>query len=78
MPFFEGSEGYVYYRSWLAPGTRATVVFLHGFGEHTGPSSLRIVDELEIGFPDHFGHTLSERLPIEGIEKKFLSPSIGI
>jgi glutamine synthetase len=36
------------------------------------------VDEVEIAFPDHFGHTLGKRLPIEGIEKKFLTPSIGI
>jgi glutamine synthetase len=36
------------------------------------------VDEVEIAFPDHFGHTLGKRLPIEGIDKKFLKPSIGI
>jgi alpha-beta hydrolase superfamily lysophospholipase len=36
VPFFEGSEGKVYYRSWLAADSLATIVFLHGFGEHSG------------------------------------------
>ena len=36
MPFFEGATGRVYYRHWSNPAPRAALVFLHGFGEHSG------------------------------------------
>lgn len=36
MPFLDHGEGRVYYRHWPAKQPRAAVVFLHGFGEHTG------------------------------------------
>src|SRR3954470_20452867 len=40
MPFLESgspdSEGRAYYRHWAVPDPRAAVIFLHGFGEHTG------------------------------------------
>lgn len=36
MPFFDGVAGRVYYRSWPAAEPRAGVVFLHGYGEHSG------------------------------------------
>jgi len=36
MPFLDHPLGPVYYRHWPAPEPRAAVVFLHGFGEHTG------------------------------------------
>ncbi len=36
MPYFEGVDGRVYYKFWPATERRATVVFLHGFGEHSG------------------------------------------
>jgi alpha-beta hydrolase superfamily lysophospholipase len=36
MPFLETADGRAYYRHWAAPDPRAAVVFLHGFGEHTG------------------------------------------
>lgn len=36
MPVFDTDRGPVYYRHWAAPEPRAAVVFLHGFGEHTG------------------------------------------
>lgn len=36
MPFFDGATGRVYYRHWSVPDPRAALVFLHGFGEHTG------------------------------------------
>lgn len=35
MPFFSHGRGPVYYRHWAARDPRASVVFLHGFGEHT-------------------------------------------
>src|SRR3978361_958167 len=36
MPFLETDEGRAYYRHWASPEPRAAVIFLHGFGEHTG------------------------------------------
>ena len=37
MPTFDGATGRVYYKAWRVPGPRsAAVVFLHGFGEHSG------------------------------------------
>jgi alpha-beta hydrolase superfamily lysophospholipase len=36
MPFFDTEHGSVYYRHWAAPEPRAAVIFLHGFGEHSG------------------------------------------
>ncbi|PRZ42212.1 alpha-beta hydrolase superfamily lysophospholipase [Antricoccus suffuscus] len=36
MPFFDGARGRVFYRNWLADEPAATIVFLHGFGEHSG------------------------------------------
>ncbi len=36
MPFLDTADGRAYYRHWAAPDTRAAVIFLHGFGEHTG------------------------------------------
>jgi alpha-beta hydrolase superfamily lysophospholipase len=37
MPTFEGATGRVYYKAWRVPAPRsAAVVFLHGFGEHSG------------------------------------------
>jgi alpha-beta hydrolase superfamily lysophospholipase len=36
MPVFDTDRGPVYYRHWPAPEARAAVIFLHGYGEHTG------------------------------------------
>lgn len=36
MPRFDGATGPVYYRAWLAEAPRASVVFVHGVGEHSG------------------------------------------
>lgn len=36
MPFIEHDRGRAYYRHWATPDPRAAVIFLHGFGEHTG------------------------------------------
>jgi alpha-beta hydrolase superfamily lysophospholipase len=36
MPFLETDEGRAYYRHWASPEPHAAVIFLHGFGEHTG------------------------------------------
>jgi alpha-beta hydrolase superfamily lysophospholipase len=37
VPTFSGVTGQVYYKAWRVPApSAATVVFLHGFGEHSG------------------------------------------
>jgi hypothetical protein len=36
MPFIDHAKGKAYYRHWAAAEPRAAVIFLHGFGEHTG------------------------------------------
>ena len=36
MPTFDGAAGPAYYREWLVPQPRATVVLAHGVGEHAG------------------------------------------
>jgi alpha-beta hydrolase superfamily lysophospholipase len=36
MPFIDTEHGQCYYRHWPAAEPTAAVVFLHGFGEHTG------------------------------------------
>jgi alpha-beta hydrolase superfamily lysophospholipase len=36
MPFLDYEHGPVYYRHWAASRPRAAVIFLHGFGEHSG------------------------------------------
>ena len=37
MPTFDGAAGRVYYKAWRVPAPRtAALVFLHGFGEHSG------------------------------------------
>ena len=36
MPFLDHDGGRAYFRHWAADDPRAAVIFLHGFGEHTG------------------------------------------
>jgi alpha-beta hydrolase superfamily lysophospholipase len=37
MPYFDGVAGKTYFKAWRAvPPRSATVIFLHGFGEHSG------------------------------------------
>lgn len=66
MPFFDGAAGRVYYRHWSTSTTdqpRAAVIFLHGFGEHTGLYH-RYAAELgahgiDVWALDEIGHGLS-------------------
>ncbi len=75
MPYFEGIAGRVYYRAWRAPApTVATVVFLHGFGEHSGVYH-RFGDALNasgisLWALDEIGHGLSDgdRAVIDSID----------
>jgi len=74
VPFFDGSTGRVYYRAWRAAGPEApAVVFLHGFGEHSGLYH-RFGDALnaagiDLWALDEIGHGLSdgERAEISSI-----------
>lgn len=36
MPFLDHTLGQIYYQHWAVAQPRAAVIFLHGFGEHTG------------------------------------------
>lgn len=63
MPFIEHSQGRAYYRHWAAAEPRAAVVFLHGFGEHTGVYhrygfALNAAG-IDLWAVDQFGHGLS-------------------
>jgi len=63
MPFFDHARGSVYYRHWAAADPRAAVIFLHGFGEHTGlyhryGFALNAAG-IDLWAVDQFGHGLS-------------------
>ena len=63
MPFIEHARGRVYYRHWPAAEPRAVVIFLHGFGEHTGlyhryGFTLNAAG-IDLWAVDQFGHGLS-------------------
>jgi alpha-beta hydrolase superfamily lysophospholipase len=63
MPFLETDDGNAYYRHWAATQPRAAVIFLHGFGEHTGVYhrygfALNAAD-IDLWAVDQFGHGLS-------------------
>jgi alpha-beta hydrolase superfamily lysophospholipase len=63
MPFIDHKRGRAYYRHWATAAPRAAVIFLHGFGEHTGVYH-RYGFELnaagiDLWAVDQFGHGLS-------------------
>jgi alpha-beta hydrolase superfamily lysophospholipase len=63
MPFLETDDGRAYYRHWAAEEPRAAVIFLHGFGEHTGlyhryGFALNSAG-LDLWAVDQFGHGLT-------------------
>jgi alpha-beta hydrolase superfamily lysophospholipase len=63
MPFLETDDGRAYYRHWAAVEPRAAVIFLHGFGEHTGlyhryGFALNSAG-LDLWAVDQFGHGLT-------------------
>lgn len=63
MPFLEDDRGRVYYRHWPAPNPLAAVIFLHGFGEHSGlyhryGFALNAAG-IDLWAVDQFGHGLS-------------------
>jgi alpha-beta hydrolase superfamily lysophospholipase len=63
MPFLDTDDGKAYYRHWAAAKPRAVVIFLHGFGEHTGVYhrygfALNAAD-IDLWAVDQFGHGLS-------------------
>jgi alpha-beta hydrolase superfamily lysophospholipase len=63
MPFLDTDDGKAYYRHWAAAKPRAAVIFLHGFGEHTGVYhrygfALNAAG-IDLWAADQFGHGLS-------------------
>ena len=63
MPFIDHERGRAYYRHWAASEPRAGVIFLHGFGEHTGVYhrygfALNAAG-IDLWAVDQFGHGLS-------------------
>jgi pimeloyl-ACP methyl ester carboxylesterase len=63
MPFIDHPKGHAYYRHWAAAEPRAAVIFLHGFGEHTGVYhrygfALNAAG-IDLWAVDQFGHGLS-------------------
>ncbi|AFM19370.1 lysophospholipase [Mycolicibacterium chubuense NBB4] len=63
MPFLEHDRGRAYYRHWAAAHPRAAIIFLHGFGEHTGlyhryGFALNAAG-IDLWAVDQFGHGLS-------------------
>lgn len=63
MPFFDGVAGPVYYRHWAAEVPTVNLVFLHGYGEHSGLYH-RLADSLsadgvDVWALDHLGHGLT-------------------
>ncbi|MBB3601628.1 alpha-beta hydrolase superfamily lysophospholipase [Mycolicibacterium sp. BK556] len=63
MPFIDHDLGRAYYRHWAALEPRAAVIFLHGFGEHTGVYhrlgfALNAAG-IDLWAVDQFGHGLS-------------------
>ncbi len=74
MPILEDARGHAYYRHWPAADPRAAVIFLHGFGEHTGlyhryAFALNAAG-IDLWAVDQFGHGLTggERGNIISIE----------
>lgn len=75
MPTFDGAAGRVYYKAWRVPAPRAAaVVFLHGFGEHSGlyhrlGNTLNAAG-IELWALDEIGHGLTdgERAVIESVD----------
>jgi len=65
VPYFDGSAGRVYFKAWRAPAPRrATVVFLHGFGEHSGLyhrlGNALTASGIDLWALDEIGHGLTE------------------
>jgi alpha-beta hydrolase superfamily lysophospholipase len=63
MPFIEHPRGRAYYRHWATAEPRPAVIFLHGFGEHTGlyhryGFALNAAG-IDLWAVDQFGHGLS-------------------
>jgi len=63
MPHIDHPNGRAYYRHWSSPEPRAAVIFLHGFGEHTGVYhrygfALNAAG-IDLWAVDQFGHGLS-------------------
>jgi alpha-beta hydrolase superfamily lysophospholipase len=63
MPFFDGVDGAVYYKAWRAADPRASLVLLHGFGEHSGMyhrlGNRLTAENIDLWALDEIGHGLT-------------------
>lgn len=64
MPYFEGASGRVHYRHWPSERPQAAIIFLHGFGEHSGlyERFAAALNEaaIDLWAIDEIGHGLSD------------------
>jgi alpha-beta hydrolase superfamily lysophospholipase len=64
MPYFDGVAGRVHYRHWPADAPQAAVIFLHGFGEHSGLydrlAAALTSRGIDLWALDEIGHGLSD------------------
>ena len=65
MPYFGGTAGRVYFNAWRARTPRsAAVVFLHGFGDHSGlchrPGNALAIAGIDLWALHEIGHGLSD------------------
>ncbi|HEY7859357.1 MAG TPA: alpha/beta fold hydrolase [Candidatus Nanopelagicales bacterium] len=64
MPFFDGARGRVFYRHWPAAQPVSTIVFLHGFSEHSGLyeryAAALNARGISLWSLDHIGHGRSD------------------
>lgn len=64
MPYFDGAKGRVYFKRWRSGHTDAVIVFLHGYGEHSGfyhrLGNVLNHANIELFALDQIGHGLSE------------------
>lgn len=65
MPVFDGVTGRVYFKAWrVPPPAAATIVFLHGFGEHAGLyhrlGNALNASGIDLWALDEIGHGLTE------------------
>lgn len=75
VPYFDGVAGRVYYKAWRSePPVKAQIVFLHGFGEHSGLyhrlGNTLNQSGIDLWALDEIGHGLSdgERAVIRSVD----------
>ncbi|WP_456021890.1 alpha/beta hydrolase [Pseudomonas protegens] len=67
MPYFHEDKNSYYYRHWDCDKPRASILLLHGFGEHTGHyhrfAAALVHANFEVWALDHIGHGMTAGTP---------------